>query len=276
VIEVREYGESGRRVVVLHGGPGAAGYVAPVARELGKHFRVLEPLQRGSGGEALSVARHVADLHEVMGTMCAGERPALVGHSWGAMLALAYAAEYPGRGRALVLVNCGTFDEEARAVFRANLEARQDDALREKLARLADEIADADRRLMKTLELLLPLYSYDMEAAEMEFGECDARVFEETWNDMLRLQAEGVYPAAFAGIGEPVLMLHGAADPHPGELVRRTLAKYLPQIEYGEWEKCGHFPWLERHVRQEFFEMLRKWLAGVIGGNPAGQGKMEG
>lgn len=245
----------------MHGGPGAPGYVAPVARELGKCFRVLEPLQRGSGGEALSVARHIADLHDVIEAKCAGERPALAGHSWGAMLALAYAAEHPGRARALALVNCGTFDEEARAAFRANLEARKDDALREKLARLPEEIADADERLMKTLKLLLPLYSYDIAAAEMGMGECDARAFEETWNDMVRLQNQGVYPAAFAAIREPVLMLHGAADPHPGEMVRQTLARYLPQLECREWEKCGHFPWLERNIREEFFEVLRKWLA---------------
>jgi pimeloyl-ACP methyl ester carboxylesterase len=265
VIRVREYGESGPRVVVLHGGPGAPGYMAPMARELGKRFRVLEPLQRGSGGEPLSVASHVADLHEVIETLCGCERPALVGHSWGAMLVLAYAAEHPGRARALVLVNCGTFDEEARSVFRANLEARKDDALREKLARLPEEIADDNARLSKTLELLLPLYAYDVEAAEMEFVECDARAFEETWNDMLRLQQEGVYPTAFAGIGEPVLMLHGAADPHPGEMVRRTLQRYLPQLEYREWEKCGHFPWAERRARAEFFRTVITWMESAGG-----------
>jgi len=144
--------------------------------------------------------------------------------------------------------------------FQNQHDKEQWPALREKLARVPREIADTDARLQKTLELLLPLYSYDVDAAGMEMAECDARALEETWNDMVRLQEEGVYPAAFERIREPVLMLHGAADPHPGKMVRRTLQHYLPQLEYREWEKCGHFPWLEKEARDEFFAILGDWI----------------
>jgi len=77
----------------------------------------------------------------------------------------------------------------------------------------------------------------------------------------LRQQREGVYPAAFAAIDVPVLMLHGTADPHPGPMIRASLTPYLPQLEYREWERCGHYPWLERAARGPFFEFLRQWLA---------------
>jgi hypothetical protein len=36
---------------------------------------------------------------------------------------------------------------------------------------------------------------------------------------MIRLQDHGVYPAAFSAIRSPVLMLHGAVDPHPGRMI---------------------------------------------------------
>ena len=42
---VRKYGSPPYRVAVLHGGPGAPGYMAPVARELAKTTGILEPLQ---------------------------------------------------------------------------------------------------------------------------------------------------------------------------------------------------------------------------------------
>jgi pimeloyl-ACP methyl ester carboxylesterase len=77
---------------------------------------------------------------------------------------------------------------------------------------------------------------------------------------MLRLQAAGVYPAAFSAIDLPVLMLHGAEDPHPGALIRASLEPFLPQLEYHEWNRCGHYPWLERAVRDEFFATLTDWL----------------
>src|SRR5438093_9638509 len=81
-IQVREYGRSGSPVVLVHGGPGVPGSMAAIARRLADSFRVLEPLQRGGGSGPLTVARHVADLHETIETLRGDARPALVGHSW--------------------------------------------------------------------------------------------------------------------------------------------------------------------------------------------------
>jgi len=45
---VRKYGKAPFKVAVVHGGPGAAGEMAPVARELVFICGVLEPLQTAS------------------------------------------------------------------------------------------------------------------------------------------------------------------------------------------------------------------------------------
>ena len=226
-------------VIAMHGGPGAVGDVAALARGLSDSFRVLEPLQRGSGAEPLTVAIHVEDLRELIQSRVAPERPALVGSSWGAMLALAFAAAYPDMPGPIVLIGSGTFDMESRAAFKALLE---------------------ERRATTGAEKLRTLYSYD--AIEEQEGETeyDRRANEETWHDMLRLQQEGVYPASFSAIRSPVLMLHGSVDPHPGRMILDSLRPYLPQIEYREWERCGHFPWRERLAREEFYATLKTWL----------------
>ena len=78
---VREYGSAGPTLVLLHGGPGAPGYLAPLARGLEDKFRVLEPFQRGSGCVPLSVARHVEDLRGLLDEREDCRAPALVGHS---------------------------------------------------------------------------------------------------------------------------------------------------------------------------------------------------
>lgn len=44
-IDVRTHGKPPFRVAVLHGGPGAPGYMAPVARALSVTAGVIEPLQ---------------------------------------------------------------------------------------------------------------------------------------------------------------------------------------------------------------------------------------
>ncbi len=135
-----------------------------------------------------------------------------------------------------------------------------DPGLRERMARLALDFPDPDARLQAVGRLYLRLDSHRLVSTELELERCDACGNEQTWEDMLGLQQAGVYPAAFAAIGVPVLMLHGSADPHPGRLIRASLEPYLPQLECREWEPCGHYPWLEEAVADEFFSTLRGWL----------------
>lgn len=58
---IRRYGLPPYRVALVHGGPGAAGEMAPVARELGRVFSVLEPLQM-----AYTIDRQVEELRAII------------------------------------------------------------------------------------------------------------------------------------------------------------------------------------------------------------------
>jgi len=55
-------------------------------------------------------------------------------------------------------------------------------------------------------------------------------------------------------------MLHGAADPHPGSMIRASLEPYLAHLEYREWDRCGHYPWLEKAAREDFFATVTAWI----------------
>lgn len=257
MLKIRSYGSSGPRVIVLHGGPDACGSMAQVARGLADSYRVLEPFQRGS---AMTVAEHVADLHEVVEAYKEAVAPAIVGHSWGAMLALAYAAAHPDSVGPIVLVCSGTFDLPSRERFGANMDKRMDAEMRRKFDRLK-QMPDPNERFRALGDFTMELYSYDLATTDQEIDESEPGANGETWEDMVRLQGECVYPAAFAAIKSPVLMLHGAEDPHPGEMIRASLAPHIARLEYREWERCGHYPWLEKATREEFFLVLRKWLA---------------
>ena len=257
---VREYGTGRESVIVLHAGPAAAGDVAPVAKALGGRWHVLEPLQRRSGGRPLTVAVHVKDLDDVIRDRCGDRRPVLVGHSWGAMLALAYGAAHPATAACLVLVGCGTFSPATRAVHEARVKARLTSADRATLAHLEQTERVADRRLAAVGRLMTRVYAHDLDEDTESVAVIDAQGHDETWADMVRLQNAGVYPARFAAIAVPGLMLHGDADPHPGCLIRGELRPSLPQLEYQELQKCGHSPWRERQARRAFFEALEAWI----------------
>lgn len=238
--------------------------MAPVARGLADEFRVLEPFQRGSEATPLTVARHVEDLATLLDTHCSGERPALIGSSWGAMLALVFAAEHPERTGPVVLIGSGTFDLESRAFMKCRL-ADAGAEVQAELARIEATDDHPDTKLAAKATAILPVYSYDLVTTDLECEPVDARANRETWDDMLRLQAEEVYPQRFDRIRVPVLMLHGAVDPHPGAMTRDTLRRFIPQLEYLEWKRCGHYPWLERHAREAFFDTLHDWLRSHAG-----------
>ena len=126
---------------------------------------------------------------------------------------------------------------------------------------MAEQYPDPDERFRVVGNLVLPIYSCELLPSEPIFRSGDSRAFAQTWQDMLRLQAEGIFPAACKRIESPVSMLHGAVDPHPGRMIYSNLHACLPQLEYHEWAECGHYPWLERAAQTEFFQVLRNWLS---------------
>lgn len=264
-IEVRAYGSAGPTIVVLHGGPGAPGSVAALARELGRDFRVIEPLQRRSGAVPLTVERHVADLAAVAPTPAT-----LVGWSWGAMLALSFAARRPEQAAALALVGCGTYDEASRAEYSLRMEQRLGAEGRRRMRELRDRLvtttdpAELDRLLAERGRLATAAQSVDPIEDEEPTGDrlpVDGRGHEETWSDVLRLQRDGIEPAVFDAIEAPILMLHGDEDPHPGRAIWHALRGHVRRLKYVGLPDCGHEPWRERRARQLFFDVLREWLS---------------
>ena len=96
-------------VAVLHGGPGALGEMAPVARELSSIIGVLEPLQT-----ATTLELQVHELKAVLEKHAALPLT-LIGFSWGAMLSFIFAARYPSFVRKLILISSAPYDEKYAA-----------------------------------------------------------------------------------------------------------------------------------------------------------------
>ncbi len=267
-IQFRRYGQNGPLVVVLHGGPGAPGEMAPLAERLSTAFNVIEPLQRSSGAVPLTVATHVTDLHQVIEKSRGNEAVRLVGFSWGAMLALTYAARHPAGVERVVAIGCGTFDKQARQVFQARMTERMDETIRRRMNEIGTTLgteADPMRRdslLAELGRICTRLQAFDpVDADSSESVRCDERAFRETWADALRLQEDGTQPAEFRHITAPVTMVHGAADPHPGRLIYESLQPFIRRLAYVEIPQCGHKPWIERHAAEAFRAALIRCLA---------------
>jgi pimeloyl-ACP methyl ester carboxylesterase len=111
---VRKHGADPFAVVAVHGGPGAAGEMEPLARRLGRTRGVLEPMQT-----AMTVSRQVDELRSSVESEAS--RPVvLIGHSWGAWLSWIVAATYPRLVRKLILIGSGPCEEHYVHLIREN------------------------------------------------------------------------------------------------------------------------------------------------------------
>lgn len=146
---IRFHGDQGAPVIALHGGPGAFGSAVRLAVGLSREFRVIEPWQRPSSDVPLTVAVHIEDLHNLILSHFKAERPALVGSSWGAMLALAYAAEHHDSITAIVLVGCGTFDRASWDVMIQRRRYKIADYISRHPEHEADRQLDIGEQMMK-------------------------------------------------------------------------------------------------------------------------------
>lgn len=114
---VRLYGRAPYQVVLVHGGPGGAGEMSPMARRLGPRLPVVEAMQTKLSIEAL-----VDELRDQIATHV--QTPAvLVGHSWGAWLCLLFAARHPDMAEPLILINGGVLEDRYAEVLRGTQSA---------------------------------------------------------------------------------------------------------------------------------------------------------
>jgi pimeloyl-ACP methyl ester carboxylesterase len=125
-------------VVMVHGGPGVADYLAPVAGIISDLCLVHRYDQRGTGGSSWegehTLARHVHDLALLLDAW-GHDRVVLVGHSFGTSLASYFLLAHPERVAGLVQI-AGPFLGPWREADRAAQRARRSDEQQAKLDEL--------------------------------------------------------------------------------------------------------------------------------------------
>jgi Predicted hydrolases or acyltransferases (alpha/beta hydrolase superfamily) len=257
---LRFYGTPPYRIAVLHGGPGALGSVAPLARKLGRSRGVLEPLQT-----ALSVASQVEELHASLEEHASEGPVTLIGSSWGAMLAYIFAARHPERVRKAILVGSAVYEDRYAAEIQTTRLSRLSSEEQRELDGLTARLdgPDADAALARIGELSSKADTYDPLPPEKDTPPGDVRidVYQRVWEDAARLRTSGALLELGRAIRCPVVAIHGDYDPHPAAGVFEPLSRVVADFRFVLLERCGHEPWKERQAHALFFALLEQELA---------------
>lgn len=259
----------GPPTVVLHGGPGAHhDYLLPNFDALARGRELVYYDQRGGGRSPVpretpvGWQEQVADL-EALRQQWGLEQLTLAGYSWGGLLALLYAIEFPNRVDRLALVSPAPAWREARVEFERRFAQRnlapelqgQRSTLRESGLRERDPAAYAQR----LFELSVAPYFFDpARAHDLTPFRVTGRTQQEVWASL------GDYDLrpALSRLALPSIVLHGEADPIPLDTAN-TVAR-LVGAEFHPLPRCGHVPYVEAF--DEFVRLVNGFLPERPGG----------
>ena len=254
---LRIYGKKPFNVAVIHGGPGAPGEIAAVARELSSIRGVLEPLQT-----ATSLKGQVRELHNVLKEK--GDIPVtLIGWSWGAWLSYIFTTQYLSFVKKLILIGSGPYEEKyALNIMKTRLSRLSEEERTEVISLMAtlNDSAFKDKntlmarfgKLISKADLYDPL-PYDSEVLQYKYD-----IYQKVWEQASELRRSGRLLELGKKIRCPVVAIHGDYDPHPFEGTRDPLSCVLKDFRFILLRNCGHYPWLERTARDRFFSILKK------------------
>lgn len=246
----------GEPIIVVHGGPGLDhDYLRPGLDALGQRNTLVYYDQRGTGrssapltAEAINIDAFIEDIDALRETL-EYDRVTILGHSFGALIAMEYAARRPNSTRALILMN----PVEPGARFAAATAERQaagrtpEDAAEMESLRASEGFAARDpgtlsqvyrvafRSLLRERDAIERL-DLDLAASTARNGQDVAGLLVPSMGDL-------DWWGRLDEIQAPALVLHGRSDAPPQEM-SRELAEGLPSGAL-EVLDAGHFIYLE-------------------------------
>lgn len=254
-------------LVILHGAPGI-GDCRDRVRDCGAladAFHVLFYDARGSGrSEEAPPYTHeqwVADLDEL--TRQQGmERFALLGHSYGGIVAQEYALAHPERLTGLILADTTPMAIEHEETIARALAAELPGLDEASLRKLFEGRVDDNDELRTMWERLLPLY-YDgpFDPALPKQRANDAHLHHATHNHAFSVENPRFDVRDRLGtIATPTLVLCGATDWITPLALSRDIAARVPHSRLEVFDNSGHLPMVEEPER--FLAAVRGFLRG--------------
>jgi proline iminopeptidase len=251
---------SGYPLIVLHGGPGLdhlmfGDYLDP----LGDEYRLLLVDQRAQGcsdrppEETWTLERMAADVQALAEALGLGTY-AVLGHSYGAIVALQNAVDFPGAA-AQTIVSSGVPSASFLADVDANLAAFEPEELRERVTQSweQEKHVTTEEEVESLLSAQLPFHFGD--PLDERIPEYERRTTGAAYSpDVLRRFANEEYGGIevedrLAAVTQPVLVLAGRKDRTCSVAAAEATAAAIPGAELVVFEHSGHMTFVEENER---------------------------
>jgi pimeloyl-ACP methyl ester carboxylesterase len=253
----RTYGKALRNIVLVHGGPGAVGEMAEVARALESDFGVIETLHR-----ALTISDQIGELQYSIEKETT-KQVYLIGFSWGAWLSLLFTSKHKQYVKKLILIGCGPLEAKyAKEIYDtrlARLNEQEQKTFKSLIGSLSKQTEQDHHSIYDELGILIrktdcfdPLHSNESNI------EIFPEVYGSVWQEADKLRKEGKLVNTLKNFDVPIYVLHGNYDPHPVAGILNPLRQYKKDFQYEILQQCGHKPWIEKHARTRFYYLLRE------------------
>ena len=263
----------GAPLFVLHGSGGSHRYFLPYMEALSDEYQLFFYDQRGTGLSdghldlaAISIDQFVEDL-EALRVAFGLEKISLMGHSWGAIVALAYAVKYQTHLEHLILVDSipvnNKFAIEFSKTYQERFQHLSADEQQELTTTCTRPVAELSPKVLTECNQLdAQLRFYDPAKAPVDLA-IDENTLEnaDTVNSLMRISFNKMQhdiETQLPTIHVPTLIIHGDFDPIPLKS-SEYLHEQIPESQIVIIIKAGHFPFIEQP--EQFVAALRTFLS---------------
>jgi proline iminopeptidase len=263
----------GAPLFVLHGTSGSHRYFLPYMEALSDEYQLFFYDQRGTGLSdghldlaAISIDQFVEDL-EALRIAFGLEKISLMGHSWGAIVALAYAIKYQTHLDHLILVDSIPVNNKFAIEFSKtyqqrfqHLSADEQQELTTTCTRPGTELSP--KILDECNQLDAQLRFYDPAKAPVDWAmEENTLKNADTVNTLMRISFNKMQhdmETQLPTIHVPTLIIHGDFDPIPLKS-SEYLHEQIPESQIVIINEAGHFPFIEQP--EQIVVALRTFLS---------------
>jgi proline iminopeptidase len=268
-----DYGKGGEPIIVLSGGPGiSCEQMETVAIEIGKNQSAILLEQRGTGrsmpapfdSTTINLKTAEEDLIMLLNHLQL-DKAVFLGHSWGAGLALSFAADFPKKVKSLILIDMGPFKElhESRETVQLNRNVRYSPLENEKLDSFRLKIKAGTMNGKDSVEYrktILLSYIYDKKSIDKIFlllaaGKINYRTQSLMLNDLDRIKFD--LAKNLLSFKTPVYAICGRQDPFA--FCTYDFKISVPDTQLFWVQQSGHFPMYEQP--DNFYTILNNILS---------------